>query len=252
MEKVKIAATGTTGTIGSQLPTEVISLKTRLEAPLKEKILELKKINPTAVIHLAGMVEVHTCEENPELCFRLNVDGALSWLQAAQQCGVQRFIFASTSHVYAKSDKPLPTSYQLDPQGTYGKSKLEAEKALQQMASNGATQIIIARIFSVLDENSKPGFLLPSLIRRAKERDYSPIQGLSSIRDFLTSSEVAAQLWTLTQAKSQSKIVNICSGKPTKILDLAKSIFLQYGADPSRLCESTPSARPFIVGEPAR
>jgi nucleoside-diphosphate-sugar epimerase len=196
------------------------------------------------------MVVVKSCDENPELCFHLNVDGAAAWFEAAEKSGVKRFIFASTSHVYAKSESPIGTDHPLAPSTTYGESKLRAELRLQKLAKNSTLQLVIARIFSVLDENSKPGFLLPKLIQRAKQKDYSPIPGLFCFRDFLTSSEVAASLWRLAMAPSPPRVVNICSGRATQIAELARNIFSQYGADPSRLKAADDTSNPYMVGVP--
>jgi nucleoside-diphosphate-sugar epimerase len=245
-----IAITGSTGVIGSKLSSKTVSLKCRLEAPESEMINELKKIKPTVVIHLAGMSLADECEKNPLKCHELNVEGSKKWFQASLTANVQKFVFASTSHVYADSQKPIQTDDPLGPANLYGKSKMLAESELTKLAQNGSTQLMIARIFSLLDENSKPGFLYPNLIIRAKNKDYSPIPGLNSVRDFLTSSEIADKILKLANSSKAISVVNICSGKPTSIKDLASRIYSQFGADPSRIVEGAPSPRRCIIGIP--
>lgn len=52
-----------------------------------------------AVIHLAALNEEES-RNQPNQALAVNVGGTLSLLQAAESCGVQRFLFFSTAHVY--------------------------------------------------------------------------------------------------------------------------------------------------------
>jgi nucleoside-diphosphate-sugar epimerase len=226
------------------------ALQSRLESSVEQMTQELLKIKPDVVIHLAGMILTDDCEKNPDRCFELNVEGSKKWLLACQKAQVKKFIFASSSHVYADSTQDLDTDSALGPINTYGKSKLMAENELQKISLNENCLLKIARIFSVTDKSMKPGFLYSNLISRALKKDYSPIPGLNCVRDFITADEVAQKLFSLANSNTDKQIINICSGKPTLIYDLAKSVYSQYGADPTKITEGPRNPRHRTVGIP--
>ena len=101
------------------------------------------------IIHLAARVHVmQDTAIDPLAEFRTtNVDATLNLAKQAIQAGVRRFIFVSTVKVngeetpqrpYTVFDQPAP----LDP---YGKSKLEAELALQALANESGLELVIIR-----------------------------------------------------------------------------------------------------------
>lgn len=223
---------------------------------------EIKKARlpqATCLIHLAAMTTVEDCEQEPERCFELNCNAATKIFRAAFVSGVARFIFVSTSHVYAASKDPLDLASPLDPRNVYAKSKLSAEQALfatrDEIFRTDRTshlQLAIARVFSVIGESQKRGFLYPNLISRAQRRDYSPLPGFDNIRDFLTVEQVADELLRLGQSRSFPALVNICSGRGTQVGTLAKQVFSRYSADPEKLTSlpGRPGDASVIVGVP--
>lgn len=254
---MRIAATGLAGNIGQYLPKTVISLETRLESGVSEMQKELAS-HPgiDCLIHLAALSLVKDCEENPDLAFDLNVNGSLKWFEAASRAGIKHFIFASTSHVYGnpKTNEAIPTTCRIAPINVYGRTKAQAEKELLQLTHKfPATQLTIARMFSLISKNSNPGMLYPNLHRRAREKDFSSVPGLNYVRDFLPMETAAQKLLNLAKWKEAPQIVNICSGHGRSILDLAEEVFQEYGISAKEhLKPSPPQANdiPWIVGKP--
>lgn len=247
-----ILYTGPTGSIGSQMPPGPIPLLTRLEATVEERVLEIERKSDSraALIHLAALVSIDECEKDPQRTFAANVDGSLKWLESAIRTGVKRFVFVSTAHVFAPSDKPLDIDSPLGPRSIYAKSKLAAENALRRRAEAHGIELIIARVFSVLSPANRKGFLLHALEKRARENDLSPIPGLDFVRDFLWADEICKRLCELARAKASPKLSLICSGKATPVRALANDIFLKYGRDPSllRAAPKQPGDIPCMVG----
>jgi hypothetical protein len=60
------------------------------------------------------------------------------------------------------------------------------------------------------------------ILRYLKEKDYSPIPGLDYVRDFLWTWEVAESLVRLVRSEVAPPVVQICSGKGTRIRDIAE------------------------------
>ncbi len=94
---------------------------------LQEIIL---KIKPNVIIHTAALTQIDECEQNKELCHKINVEGTQNLLELAEKIKAH-FIFLSTDFVfdglngpYQEKDTPNPISY-------YGQSKLIAEQLVQ-------------------------------------------------------------------------------------------------------------------------
>ena len=59
-----------------------------------------------AVVHLAAIVGDPACAREPELARAVNLDAAMSLLEAARSLGVERFVFASTCSNYGRMADP--------------------------------------------------------------------------------------------------------------------------------------------------
>ncbi|MBI1355960.1 MAG: UDP-glucose 4-epimerase GalE [Acidobacteria bacterium] len=85
-----------------------------------------------AVMHFAAYALVGESMERPNLYFRNNFVSALNLLEAAQQAGVERFIFSSTCAIFGdKVAPPIGEDAPKKPINPYGESKLAFEKALE-------------------------------------------------------------------------------------------------------------------------
>jgi UDP-glucuronate 4-epimerase len=81
------------------------------------------------VAHLAAMAGVRMSVQQPHLYMDVNLTGTLNLLEAAQQHGVNQFVFASTSSVYGKTERlPFQEDDSADrPLAAYPASKRAAE-----------------------------------------------------------------------------------------------------------------------------
>ena len=85
-----------------------------------------------AVMHFAAYALVGESMELPNLYFRNNFSYALQLLEAAQQAGVERFIFSSTCAIFGDQvAPPIAEDAPKNPINPYGESKLAFEKALE-------------------------------------------------------------------------------------------------------------------------
>lgn len=82
----------------------------------------INKIRPEFIVHAAAVVGQKLCEDNPELAQSVNVEGTKNVALGANGVGAG-MIHISTGAVL-----------NLGPNGLYGKTKLEAEKALMDTA----------------------------------------------------------------------------------------------------------------------
>jgi len=253
----RIAYTGASGSLGSCFPKSdnFKPLLSRLEDNLDELVKEFSQIKPEVYIHLAGLTGLRECEENITKAYNLNVESAVKFYKAASLSGVKRFIFVSSSHVYApKKGRHICTiSSDLNPRSVYGKTKLEAEKKLATCSKRlKIPDLSVVRLFSLVSTLMRPNFLITNLHIRAKNNDFSEIEGLDYYRDFITAEEAASKLILLANSDKYPRLVNLCSGKPTKIRELANGIFSEYGHKNFHLVQGPRKKEDieFLVGKP--
>jgi UDP-glucose 4-epimerase len=83
---------------------------------------------PEAVIHLAAQGSLQESLKRPEHDAMVNIIGTLNMLRLSQKYGVKRFVFASTSAVYAPNSSGVYVETScLGPLSPYGISKMAAE-----------------------------------------------------------------------------------------------------------------------------
>jgi nucleoside-diphosphate-sugar epimerase len=79
---------------------------------------------------------------------RINVHGTLNLARQAAEAGVRRFVFLSSIKVNGERtlpDSPFTPDDVPAPEDSYGKSKLEAEQGLQQLAQQTGMDVVIIR-----------------------------------------------------------------------------------------------------------
>ncbi len=111
-----------------------------------------------AVMHFAAHAYVGESVENPRKCFRNNVAGGLSPLDA----GIRRFVFSSSCAVYGIAEKiPITEQTLREPVNPYGASKLFFENALEAYGRAYGLRSIRLRYFNAAgaDESGEIGEL---------------------------------------------------------------------------------------------
>ncbi|MCA2692843.1 MULTISPECIES: NAD-dependent epimerase/dehydratase family protein, partial [unclassified Microcystis] len=155
-----VLVTGSTGFIGSHLLptlhqhnyqiTAAIRQKFEFPATLSIKAIQVGEIDDITdwqeallgidtVIHLAGRAHIlHETISNPEAEFiRVNTKGTINLVKQSLKAGVKHFIFVSSIHAMAaESDDILNENSPCHPDSPYGRSKLQAEQALIQLAKD--------------------------------------------------------------------------------------------------------------------
>ena len=150
---MKFLVTGSSGLVGRQVIHDIsktedevysayheskpeVGIPTKLDLNCIDKIPDtLEKVNPDSIIHLAALTNVDICEKEKELAMKLNATATeVLSKQAAKQKAF--FVYVSTDYVFdgekgmkKENDSPNPVNF-------YGKSKLEGEKSVMNLASS--------------------------------------------------------------------------------------------------------------------
>jgi UDP-glucose 4-epimerase/UDP-arabinose 4-epimerase len=109
----------------------------------------MRTYDVSAVIHLAGLIEVGRSTVRPDLFWDQNVTGTAILLEAMRAGGVKRLVFSSSAAVYgavqgATWRDRLGEDSPKDPASPYGDTKLAAERMIAaHCAAFGATAVAL-------------------------------------------------------------------------------------------------------------
>lgn len=88
------------------------------------------------VYHVAGIAHQKETKKNADLYYKINRDLAIEVAEKAKKEGVSQFVFLSSMSVYGKDTGVITAETKPNPKSNYGKSKLQAEKELENLASD--------------------------------------------------------------------------------------------------------------------
>ncbi len=172
------------------------------------------------VLHHAALGSVPRSIENPIATNTVNVNGFVNMLFAAKECGVKKFIYASSSSVYG-DDQTFPktenkTGNLLSP---YAVSKYTNEKYASVFSELYDLQTIGFRYFNVFGERQNPNgayaAVIPKFISSVLKNEQASIYGTgNNTRDFTYVANVvnANMLVIKTNTLPKSSIMNIACG----------------------------------------
>jgi len=160
-EKELVAVTGGAGYIGSTLCRDLLltgkyririidsliyggaAIKNLINHPDIELIkIDIRKSDELLgyikdcrhIIHLAALVGDKLCDKNPVSAVEINYKSTTRLIDNALRCGVEKFIFASTSSNYGIMDCSMTADEKsdLNPVSLYAETKVDAEKYLMK------------------------------------------------------------------------------------------------------------------------
>jgi nucleoside-diphosphate-sugar epimerase len=98
----------------------------------------------TDVIHLAAIANDPCCDLNPRITCDVNKNAVIDLVEIAKNCGVRRFINASTGSVYGtKEEESVTEDLTLEPTTLYAKLKAETEEIVRSASNENFTTISI-------------------------------------------------------------------------------------------------------------
>jgi len=195
----------------------------------------LHRVKPDVIMHLAALISVEESIRMPALYMEVNAEGTRNLVRAASRAGVRRFIYASSAAVYGNPVKlPITEDHPTSPLSPYGLSKLMGER---YVASEfiGEEKPVILRIFNVYgpDQNPEYAGVITRFMERLSRGEPPIIFGDGcQTRDFIHVDDVVeAFIRSLDVPLDKMLVANIGSGRPVKIIELARMMIRLYGLD---------------------
>lgn len=141
----KILITGANSYIGTSFEKYMQQFEEEYQIDtisLKDESWKVKDFSKyDSLIHLAAIV--HRKETNEKIYYDVNRDLAKEVAEKSKKEGIQQFIFFSTMAVFGVEHGIITNETPLTPKNAYGKSKLEAEKLINNLRNNDFKVVII-------------------------------------------------------------------------------------------------------------
>jgi len=185
------------------------------------------------VFHFGAVVGVNRTLERPREVLKTNIEGTINVFEAALGC--EKVIFASSSEVYGNSpDNPKREVGKKNAELPYAIGKLIGEEYAKVYNHEYGLKTTSLRYFNVYGprQDSTPyGFVVAIFIRNILENRQLVIHGSGfQTRDFTYILDAVRPTIIASETKkADGKIINIGTGKPVRIIDLAKSIISMSG-----------------------
>jgi UDP-glucose 4-epimerase len=291
----KVLLTGGCGFIGSEVARQLVPLAERItildnlavgkRANLPEPLPDSMELvvadvrdrssyeaclrDCDAVLHLACLGvrhSIHSPRENHEV----NAAGTLELLRAAQDEGVGRFVYVSSSEVYGTArHTPMDESHPTMPATVYGASKLAGECYTRAYWQTYGLPTVVLRPFNTFGPRSHhegdSGEVIPKFLLRCMADEPLIVFGDGEqTRDYSYVSDTAGAIAAAATAPSVvGETINIGAGKEISINRLADLVTrvvqrpdaeIQHRAprpgDVLRLCGDAAKARSLLGYEP--
>ena len=204
--------------------------------------------NTEFVFHLAAVTKAAESVRNPQKYHDINVEGTRIVLTEAVNAKVNRILFTSSAAVYGTPETvPTPEDVTLNPLSPYGVSKIEGEKICQAISAKHGICIPQLRFFNIYgprqSSETEAGVISIFLERSQQGLPLIIYDDGHQTRDFIYIEDVIqAYLQTATLEEVPSVPINVGTGIPVSILELAEEIRRQVPSCSSEIQFEAPRA----------
>lgn len=181
------------------------------------------------VFHLAATL--HIPDPGPEMrddYTRVNVEGTRCLVDAAQEAGVQRFIFFSTINVYgpSRAGQVLDESSPLQPDSWYAETKAQAE----QIVLAGPPAVVL-RLAAVYGPRMKGNY--PRLLHALKRGRFVPIGDGRNRRTLVYANDAcSAAVSAAERPQAAGQIFNVTDGRIHTLREIIAAMGQALGRRP--------------------
>lgn len=249
--------------VGLPLPAAVSGL-VPLEADIRDRARMaaiLAGHRPQAIVHLAALHHIPTCEREPHRAHDINILGTQSLLDAAQALGEPvDLLLASSGAVYDWHEGALDEDRSpLRASDVYSIDKLANEAQVAGWAAKTGNRACIARLFNVIGTGDPNGHLIPDVMSQLARGVADATIALGNTaprRDYIYVDDVASGLVAMLGGMADAPPVetyNLCTGDELSVAGLVEligeimGVRVTVAVDPARVRKVD---RPQQLGRP--
>ena len=210
---------------------------------------------PDTVIHLAAISHLPSAAADPVLAWDVNVTATARLVhhlgrQRERGAATPLALIVGSAEQYGRDPShvmPLAEGATQAPRTVYAATKAAQEVLALQAWRSGALPVVVARSFNHSGAGQPPRFLLPALVRRARELVAAPagtpmpVGNRSPVRDFLHVSDVVAAYISLCQRGTPGEAYNVASGTGWSVQQILDRVISRTGT------RAVPTEDPALV-----
>ena len=210
-----------------EVPGGIVFIKNDIQN--KESYDNLPQID--YIVHAAAQISITKSVSDPIFDAENNILGTLRLLNFAKKTKVKRFVHISSASTYGEPQfLPITENHPRNPISPYGLSKLTAEKYVRLYSTLHKLETVIIipfNIYSPLQHADDPyAGVIYLFINALKQGKQLTIFGDGNQpRDFIHIKDVTQAIeLALKEKKASNQVINIGSGIPYSINDLASTL----------------------------
>ena len=233
----------------AQVPARAEFLRMDLRDPLLPQAVA--RLRPEAIVHFAAQIDVRVSCRAPLYDAEENILGTLGLIEAGLDCGLKRFLFASSGGaIYGEADGAQGEDHPERPVNPYGVAKLAIDKYLHAYAVQRGLAGCSLRFANAYGprQGAKGEAGVVAVFCRRLARGLAPVVNGDGgqTRDFVY---VADLVEGVRQAldRQATGVFNLGTGRETSVLELARRLCRLAGVDPAGIGHRDP-----IPGEQRR
>jgi len=177
-------------------------------------------------IHAAWFAEPGSYLHSPKN--KACLAGTLELAEGVARAGVRRFVGIGTCFEYDLAAGALSVDTPLKPATPYAEAKAAAFTALSRMFAEQGIAFAWCRLFYLYGEGEDERRLVPYLRKRLAAGEQAELSSGTQVRDYLDVCEAGRMIADVALGSVQGP-VNICSGIPVTVRELAGRIADEYG-----------------------
>jgi GDP-4-dehydro-6-deoxy-D-mannose reductase len=221
-----------------------------------EKAVEdvIAEVSPDIIFHLAGQSSVEKSYKEPELTFKINVDGTNNIFAALINCNLRpKVLVVSSADVYygGVQSTPISEDAEISPKSPYAKSRVEQEELALRYNEEYGIPVVISRSFTHTGVGQQEIFVCPNfakqvaLVKKGKQ-SVVKVGNIEVKRDFTDVRDMVEAYRILAEKGIPGEIYNAGSGKSISLKDVLDILFSAAGIspnteqDPSRVRKDDP------------
>ncbi len=224
----------------------------------------LDREKPDVIFHLAAIAFVPAAGEDPMRALDTNVSSAVRLVEAMRAHKLAgtldpTLLVIGSAEQYGRHDgeAPLTERDEQRPRTFYAATKVAQEAFALAAARSEGVRVVATRSFNHSGRGQAPEYLLPSLVRRAREALAAPATPVTfgnsdTVRDFLHVEDVVNAYISLAERGRPGEAYNVCSGAGVTVAALAEEVLRRAGVQAPLVSDPAlrrPVEVPRLVGD---
>lgn len=221
----------------ANVPPEAEFLRMDLRDPMLPQAMA--RIRPEVIIHFAAQIDVRISCRAPLFDATENILGTLGLIEAGLECGLQRFLFASSGGaIYGEAEGPQGEDHQERPVNPYGVAKLSIDKYLHAYAVQrglAGCSLRFANAYGPRQGARGEAGVVAMFCRRLAQGLAPVVNGDGGqTRDFIYVADLVEGVRRVL-AREATGVFNFGTGVETSVAELARRLCVLAGVDPARI-----------------